>query len=400
MTRSMYFPEDRLYSPRLLATYLFMVTILFVMSGCGSSSRSHRPSGKYYEGLMIRTPAPKKGERAHLIAALPKMLKKRKVFRIKNGRRARVFGGGINKLRQLSHAELRALWISHDSKYRGAELDLKIRLYGHDTTPVTVLVALNGALSVEEGRWKRNEIPKNAAEIERRWSVGPLRVKSGAKWSKRALRSINIALSKLSKTERSLLRGIPFVRKSKGQEASQAALYIQEKDCDAMIQVFNRAIISERYTFSGEAQRALPATVHPILHEIGHAIHSLPGRRIQCEYIDLIDQHNRDVEAANRAQGQKRSQLAAKLKRSQAKIAKLEPLVKRWRARGPVINAYLKVKGKVGGPTPYGATSHKESFAEAFALYHVDPKALRRVMPKVHAWFKSGRYLREAQRRP
>jgi hypothetical protein len=349
---------------------------------------------------MIKTPAPKKGERANLIAALPNMLKRRTVFRLKNGQRARVFGKGSNKLSKLSHAELRALWIAHDPKYKGAELDLKIRLYGQNTTPVTVWVELNGAMVVEEGKWQRNEIPKSAAEIERRWRVGPLRVKRGATWSKRALRSINIALSKLSDTERSLLRGIPFVRKSKGSQSSQAALYIQEKDCDAIIQIFNRAITSERYTFSGDAKSALPATVHPIVHEIGHAIHSLPGRRVQCEYIKLINDYNRKVKEANKARGKRRAQLSKQLKRSKSRIDKLEPLVTRWRAKGPVIKSYLRVKGKVGGPTPYGETSSKESFAEAFALYRVDPKALRRVMPKVHAWFKSGGHVKEAKRAP
>ena len=375
---------------------LISVAALSLLVSCGSSSHT-RPDNKYYEGLMIKTPAPKRGERAQLIAGLPSRLGARSVFRVR-GTRSKVFGQGVNRLKTLSHAELRALLIASSQDYSGAELDLKVRLYGKNTVPVTVLVEMNGDFSVEEGKWKRSEIPKSAREIEKRWKVGPLKTKRGAKWSARALRSINLALSRLSSDERKLIKGIPFVRKSKGSGA-QAALYIQEADCDALIQVFNRAIKSERYTFSGQAQSALPATVHPILHEIGHAVHSLPGRLSQCEYVRLIASYNKTVKRANKARGSKRAQLSKELNKKKARIDSLKPKVERWRDRGPVIDAYLRAKGKVEGPTPYGLTSHKESFAEAFALYRVDPKALQRIMPKVYTWFKSGAHIREARKR-
>lgn len=383
---------------RLMSSWILMSALVGILAGCGASNSFEKPKNRYYEATMIKTPAPKRGEKSKLIAALPSKLKGKRVFRIK-GKRIQVLGGKINRLKELSHAELRALFIVSGQDLQGAELDLKVRLYGKSTAPVTVIIEMNGDISVEEGKWKQSAIPKSAKEIEARWGVGPLKVKRGAKWSKRALRSINIALSKLSKEERALLKGIPFVRKSKGKGA-QAALYIQESDCDAIIQVFNRAIKSERYTFSGQAQSALPATVHPIVHEIGHALHSLPGRRLQCEYIKLINQYNKTVKSANKSKGAKRAKLSQKLTQQKAQIDRLKPRVEKWRNRGPVLTAYLRVKGSLEGPTPYGLTSDKESFAESFALYRVDPQALKRIMPKVYAWFSAQGHLKEARKTP
>ena len=78
----------------------------------------------------------------------------------------------------------------------------------------------------------------------------------------------------------------------------------------------------------------------------------------------------------------------------------LESKMKKWMKVGPVLSAYKRVKGKSRGPTPYGTTSLAESFAESFALYRVDPNALRRVMPKVYRWFKSGDHIKLARSKP
>ena len=62
--------------------------------------------------------------------------------------------------------------------------------------------------------------------------------------------------------------------------------------------------------------------------------------------------------------------------------------------RGGVHAAYAQVPGAGAGPTEYGATHIVESFAEAFALFHVDPESLRAVAPEVWKWFTDGGHLR------
>lgn len=368
---------------KLAFLFLFALTLI----ACGSSGPK-KPK-LYYEGMMLQSTAPKKNEKKNLLYSLSKTLKDRKVFVKNNGKTNRV-----KTLESLSLAELQALWLSSDKDYYGAELDLKILTSKTESVPVTVWIDLKGEMTVEKGQWKPSAVPSSAQEVEERWKVGPLRAKRGTKWSKRALRSINIALSKLSREELELIRGIPFIRKEKGSSASNAALYIQEGDCDAFIHVYNLAIKSERFTFSGEAKAALPATVSPILHELGHALHFYPYRHMLCEYHQRLDAYNKKVPQANSARGAKRDKLMAELDRASKAIDQLKIKTKKLDGKGPVLMAYLNVRGKKRGPTPYGETSAAESFAESFALFRVDPLALKRVFPKVYEWFKRDGHLK------
>ncbi len=69
--------------------------------------------------------------------------------------------------------------------------------------------------------------------------------------------------------------------------------------------------------------------------------------------------------------------------------AEAEALLK----RSPLLAAFAELPGAKKGPTPYGRTTMDESFAEAFALFKVDPDALRRISPEMVAWFVAGEHL-------
>ena len=368
--------------------HIFIAILLLGAIGCASQEPR-----LYYEGTMLRTPPPKSGEKKALISQLPQELAGRRVYQIKSGKRRLIFGGRRKAFSKLSLTELRALWFARDDEHIGAELDMKLLTSPRESLPVTVWVSLEGSMTVELGQWKHSKVPKSSTEIERRWGVGPLRAKRDAKWSKRALRSINLALSALSSKELKLIKGIPFLRKQSGSASNQAALYVQEGNCDAFIHVYNLAIKSERYTFAGEAHSALPATVLPVLHEIGHALHNYPGRALQCTYLKKVKRYNELVDRYNAGRGDRKAD-QAKLSRLDREIKKIKPKMDRWRERGPVLSAYARVKGASKGPTPYGESSLQESFAESFALFRVDPKALKRVFPKVYTWFRKGGHLK------
>jgi len=62
--------------------------------------------------------------------------------------------------------------------------------------------------------------------------------------------------------------------------------------------------------------------------------------------------------------------------------------------RSALIEAFRELPGAKQGPTPYGKTDLDESFAEAFALFKVDPAALARFSPQMHDWFAAGEHLR------
>ena len=184
-------PLSQRYSHFVILSLLALSTI-----ACGSNAK--RSPKLYYEGLMIKSPPPSADEKARLLSVLPQKLKQRTVYVKRSGQKQKVFGAQVKKLKTLTHPELKALWLAVDKRYIGAELDLKIITLKKDSVPVTVWIDLKGTMTIEVGQWKASPIPNGPKEVEQRWNVGPLKVKAGAKWSKRALRSINLALSKLS----------------------------------------------------------------------------------------------------------------------------------------------------------------------------------------------------------
>ena len=107
----------------------------------------------------------------------------------------------------------------------------------------------------------------------------------------------------------------------------------------------------------------------------------------------MVKAYNQKVTRANRATGKKRRRLNRELKLENKAINRINRKIDQFKGKGPVLRAYLKVRGQKRGPTPYGETSAAESFAESFALYRVDPKALKRVFPKVYQWFKRNEHL-------
>ena len=70
-----------------------------------------------------------------------------------------------------------------------------------------------------------------------------------------------------------------------------------------------------------------------------------------------------------------------------------------WMTRGELFERAagtarcLAARGVERGPTPYGAGNIWESYAEAYALWHADPDALRRTMPATAEWFANGGHL-------
>ena len=109
-----------------------------------------------------------------------------------------------------------------------------------------------------------------------------------------------------------------------------------------------------------------------MLHEVGHAIHSRPGRYAFCVYDQnqralkkRIDKYNAIIE---RTGGRIPTSMQAKMKSEQRAIAdaksKLDREFNRANAmviEGPVLKAYRRVLGNDRAPTRYGTTSTRES---------------------------------------
>jgi hypothetical protein len=267
-----------------------------------------------------------------------------------------VAGPGVSlparRVRRLGRAEQVALVAIALTGSVGAEWDLLLPVRGA-RVPVTVWWDEARRVDVRAGApWTPSVRPATIEDVARR---GAGRIGGAAGWDPEALGLLDEALGRLSPGELEALRGVEYVRGSAepvGPLVDGLVARYAFDEAGGRIEVFDAATDPGIDRFVGSPEAPLHAALHPILHELGHALSDAPARRAQAEALE---------ESAGR-----------------------------WRASNPVTAAYAAVAAEAVGPTRYGRTAPAEGFAEAFALYHLDPEALLRVMPGVHAWFAAG----------
>lgn len=107
------------------------------------------------------------------------------------------------------------------------------------------------------------------------------------------------------------------------------------------------------------------------------------GKVDLAEVEARVEAAGRRVEAENTAAGQARAD-------AEAQIAEARRLAE----DSPLLVAFTDVPGAGLGPTSYGREGLSESFAESYALFRLDPDALRRFSPQLHDWFARGEHTR------
>ena len=188
-----------------------------------------------------------------------------------------------------------------------------------------------------------------------------------------------------------------------------------------LIILLDPAFESDGTAFVGTPQRAYPNSIAVILHEMGHAIAKLDREKlvriyerdtlayneaipVANEYVDALNERYALVARLDPAQRRRLEQdirlLERKHRKNMALIRearrRLEEVERRIQRPSPMEEAYGALAGARQGPTLYGSTSIEEGFAEAFALYHLDPDSIRRISPAVHDWFAAGQHLSAA----
>jgi len=248
-------------------------------------------------------------------------------------------------------------------------------------------------------------------DLEARYSLGDVRDGS-RRWSDRELSILTTSLGALDGRERKAVRGLTFVRMSAAGRPFGAGLFKVDRKGRKRILLYDLA-------FRGEDGRA--KLNHAVLHEVGHAISAADLLRAERRMKSKVGDFNRLVDASNddigrynaavrrsnagdsRARGRlgalrtaaRASRRAAEAARPSAIEArrKYVALARDFKRRSPrqgIFDDYRRLlKGK-RGPTRYGRTNLKESFAESFSLFKTDPRALRRFSPELLAWFERG----------
>lgn len=344
--------------------WLRALVVFGLFLGATGCARTHL----FYDAREVRYPTLKPNQKGELQAHLEHKLKDRKVVRLDAQGRAQPVSVTRAGLGRLDLAELGALWIATSAGDTGGELDLRVRT-SRGAVPVTVKTALDGSIVLQSGGKADDDDGPLMSEDELRDRYR-LRTTLPGKWQAEERKALAMAFDMLSDAEMDVVRGLAFKRLglSPDGDPDKAALYTLE-GCQGAILLFSSGVRSDRYRFVGEPTRPRSAVLHALVHEMGHAFDMDEARDAFC--------------AAQRARGDKRRALADDASRAGK--------------RGAVLEAYLAVLAGAPAPTDYGRSSEKESFAESFALFHVDPEALKRVLPKVHAWFAAGGHLKAAR---
>jgi hypothetical protein len=338
---------------------------------------------------------------------------------------------GELSLDRLPGPALQAAMLVLQEQYRGAEIDILVQGSGprdpdrmwtvrHDLGHGIVILRGEPPLALD------GPDPSSDA-LGARFGIGPLEDSRTAQWTPDERRALGRALELLSPAERELLRGVAFARQKASPVAMQAGIYQRDPSAKVgRITLFDLAFIQNAKThYVGAPDAANPYSVYVVTHEIGHAIVDLHRERVLAQYrraLDaynehnerlnaLIDTYNANVEKLKAAWQARRvepdlereqSELDARIAEAQRALERegdalddmhveLDKVAKR---QPPMEQRYAALPNALAGPTPYGRTAPTESFAESFALYHVDPESLRRIAPEVHAWFAAGEHAR------
>ncbi len=379
-----------------------LVALIFV--GCGSAS----PPRPYYDSTGFQQAPAATGQRGALAATVRARLKGRTVSVRERGAVRLVAPA---KFDELSVAVLQALLVVGDDDRRGAEADLLIPVRGEGTYPVSVVIETGGALIAELGPRVKWATPRGEGDLRAQFGTGPLQQTGRSHWDEPSRLALQTALERLSATERKLLVAMPFVRAPNGVPRERAGQHVL-RNCGERLFVYDRAFQSQGVQFVGRPDAPLPASALTVLHELGHALHSRPGRLAFCAYekrhaaleatlaafngkvkrVNQLGRQGKRAEAEKLGQAMERDR--ARIQSENAQLSKLADRAAALVRSGPVLAAYNKALGGRPAPTRYGEVSVQESFAESFALYHADPDALGRVLPGVLEWFQAGGHLK------
>ena len=251
-----------------------------------------------------------------------------------------------------------------------------------------------------------------AAGLASEFGIG--KVRSGARrWSPEELHLLDGTLGALHRRELKAVQGVDFVRGGAPRRPLGAGLFSWDRR-GRRITVYNRAFHDDP-----------SAPNWTVVHEVGHAISAwdlVQARRRSKSAIDAyevsvstynerIHAYNDAARRFNQSQDDKARRDADRLAREinvlrgrmhDARSAALESKRRvRWttrqfrsaRPRDGVLADYRKVLGRHPGPTRYGRTNLRESFAESYAMYRCEPRRLRELLPDVFAWFKAGGHI-------
>lgn len=401
-----------------MKTVLRFPSILFLLSMTLLPGSCIGP--RYYGGLVLPDGHLTAKAREYLLAELPSRIKDSGAARIEVA-----FPGGTVRVLDRQAGEpaehpdlagvptpaLAALMIGLFRSTRGSELDLWIPLPDDSRVPITVLHEPDGSVLVQQGAPRTSDPLLGSTvtpeDLRSRYGIAPSDL-GEATWTPAHYAALDLALRLLSDEERALISHVPIVREHRPAaylvepENSEhvAAMYTRRRGMPR-IELYDILLRNDEKLFCGAPDSPLPRSVWSILHEYGHVIADAATADAARNVIASVNSyvHLEDRLAEQRPGPTYGTFLVtpdehAELQERQARAEAAIDRADRVSGRGPVLRSYRWARRYSNGPTSYGRTSLDESFAEAFAMFHTDPAALRRVDIKAYEWFEHAGHIK------
>lgn len=380
---------------------------LLAVSGCA-------PPMLYYEPSYVAREVTKEDMRPLLAQAVRERLDdgavKELVVETEEGRfqlHPRKEGAqGVPELHQLPLAVLDVVYQALAQKERGAERDLVVPTDRYGLLAISVYHSLEDQLRVVVGRTLPPPVPVSVPreELSARYGIGPLE-EGSARWTNLDLYYLDHALSHVAPDERLVIAGVPFVRERGvpgGGRGTRdiSARWIRDSG-KVHIEVYDHLKAGAIASFCGDPSAPQPPGSLGVLHEIGHAVAHAAAVELMRRANEAVVAFNAKIDRFNATREQLPREaamaLSAEITADRERLAALQAADAREEKASSVLAAYVAARGPLMGPTPYGRTDDDESFAESFALYHLDPAALRRVYPAVHDFFERREHIKALQ---
>ena len=282
---------------------------------------------------------------------------------------------GTTVLADVPPEALYAVYACSKAWTRGGELDLLVDT-GRGPRPVTLVWTVDRSLTIGWSDQAPARVPAHGDSLARRMGVGGFG--GELPWSDDEIADIAMALGQLSPAERGTLAGVRFARAAVSPRAPGRELaYFDPSTEPPVLWFFDLAFANDETGFVGPVNAPIASGAMTALHEFGHVLADIPLRAAYGAYVAAFEDWRREGDP-ERARALRRVERATY--RSYRALGR----------SGPVIDAWEAFRDGRLGPSSYGFRSPDESFAEGFALYHLDPAALERALPGAVAWFASG----------
>jgi hypothetical protein len=224
-----------------------------------------------------------------------------------------------------------------------------------------------------------------------------IKIENGNKaWSASDIKDLKWVFAKLNKSEAAAINGYRVVRWSTPaarQKVDPTYKPQPQQECGFHeADIRNKSFKIHMYDQCFDKSTTIAGVAigrFNILHEIGHAMEIAEYRQLWEKYKAAEAAYNASIDAYNAKRTNENYKKYMKLKRKMEKADK-----KQQAAFGRTIKEFGNLIKKKTPLTTYSKTNTNEAFAEAFALFKIDPKGIKRRNRKLGQWFQKSGHLK------